>query len=75
MSSIKEQGTYLYVIAVQYPHPDGGTGIAHQVGGWTPEKGATRFDVFLEIHKQLIETYPRAATGAVITFDLQPNKL
>ena len=75
MSGDTEQGTHFYLIAVQTRPAGGGLVITQSQGHWTAARKQTRLDVFNEIRKLLAEAYPVTTDGAVIAFDLQPNKL
>ncbi|MFE6412526.1 hypothetical protein ACFVOR_36965 [Streptomyces sp. NPDC057837] len=44
-------------------------------GHYTPDPGMTRFDAFEEIHRQVVEASPYLADAAMLSFDIQPNKL
>jgi hypothetical protein len=69
------QESHFYTLTVMYPVCNGPFGITTQQGTLTPMPGATRFDLFRELSRQLVEEFPEAACGNVISFDIQPNEL
>lgn len=54
-------------------------GPSNSVGSYqgltTPERGETRIDLFNRIRQEIERDYPSSVRGAVIAFDVQPNKL
>lgn len=44
-------------------------------GHWTPPPGITRMDAMNEIRRRVIAASPYLADSAMLSFDIQPNKL
>jgi hypothetical protein len=70
-----EQGTHFFLITIQYTRTNGSFGITSANGAWTPDRKATRLDVFNAIRAELESQHPECRGGAVLAFNLQPNKL
>jgi hypothetical protein len=69
-----EQGTHFYFMVIQ-TSINGGTQVSENYGTLTPNEGATRIDLYEAVKADAIRRNPIAAHGAVIAFDIQPNKL
>jgi hypothetical protein len=52
-----------------------GNSVGSYQGLTTPERGETRIDLFNRIRQEIKSDYPSSVRGAVIAFDVQPNKL
>lgn len=74
MAEQTEQGTHFYFMVVQTPVA-GGVHVSSQRGTCTPERGATRLDLFNAILAEAVQASPISANGNVIAFDIQPNQL
>ena len=75
--SNRDQGSHYFLLVVQ-PQP-GRNGIPVQPVYWTstytPQEGATRFDVQADLHAQLIAKWPEYRTATVVNFTLERNEL
>ena len=70
-----KQGSHFWLMVIQWPNGDGKNTVGSYQGVTTPERGETRLDVFNRVRKEIERDYPGSAGGAVIAFDVQPNKL
>jgi hypothetical protein len=70
----EEQGTHFYFMVIE-THTPGGSQTSENYGTLTPDSGATRIDLYQAIKAEAIRRNPLAAHGAVVAFDIQPNKL
>lgn len=71
---VREQGSHHYLITLQIPVGQG-FAIASRDGTWTPPAGATRADCYRLLREALADTDPQLATGSLLFFDIQPNRL
>ncbi|WP_369778847.1 hypothetical protein [Streptomyces sp. R33] len=66
-----QQGSHFWIMVMMIP---GGRAGSYQ-GTITPRPSATRFDMFNQVREEIRQRAPETATGVVVSFDIQPNKL
>ncbi|MFF2383743.1 hypothetical protein [Streptomyces sp. NPDC058108] len=71
---MSKQVPHFWFMTIQTPN-GGGYWIGSYRGVLTPESEATRLSLFNEIREEINQRDPLAVGGAVIAFDVQPNKL
>lgn len=71
MDMTNKQGSHFWMMVIQQR---GGVVGSYQ-GTTTPERGETRLDLFNRVRTEIGRDYPDSVNGAVIDFDVQPNKL
>jgi hypothetical protein len=75
MSSMSgQQGTHFWFMTIQTASEDGSR-ISDYAGTVTPARGKTRMDMFNQVREEIGSYAPHTRAGAVLAFDLQPNKL
>lgn len=62
-------------MVIQEPSRLGGGSIGSYQGTTTPARGETRLDLFNRVREQIGRDYPGSVGGAVVAFDVQPNKI
>lgn len=75
MASMEKQGTHFWHMVIQTPGADGRTQVTSCQGTTTPKRGVTRLDLFNEVRELVRSNHPHTEHGAVIAFDVHPNKL
>ncbi|MFJ1865530.1 hypothetical protein ACIOD1_12945 [Streptomyces sp. NPDC088097] len=70
----EQQGTHFIFMSLTVPTPQGFMTLRRS-GAITPPPGATRLDMFEKLRQQVLAEDPSYAEAAVISFDIQPNKL
>lgn len=73
-ASSGSQGSHFWHMSFQARNEIGMTAQS-RTGHYTPDPGMTRFDAFEEIHRQVVEASPYLADAAMLSFDIQPNRL
>ncbi|MFG2276690.1 hypothetical protein ACGFNY_43900 [Streptomyces chartreusis] len=70
-----QQESHFFLITLQKPLAAGVHATFTRSGTITPTEGATRLDVFNEIHDRTIRTHPELERASVLFFSLEPNTL
>jgi hypothetical protein len=70
-----EQGTHFWFMSIQTSSADGTTFLGSFQGTITPSRGRTRLDLFNQIRADINERELLTRGGAVVAFDIQPNKI
>jgi hypothetical protein len=65
-----EQGTHFWFMTIQTIDS-----VASYQATRTPSPGQTRLDLYYAILNEIVRLHPESRGGAVIAFDIQPNKL
>ncbi|MFI1973706.1 hypothetical protein [Streptomyces wedmorensis] len=70
-SNTGQQGTHLYVLSLQNSR----MGACTLSGTYTPQPGATRYDILSQLRIDAAREYPSMEGSVVLYFALEPNRL